>query len=363
MKCLCPRDLLSLITACPRSFSIFWRRRRHFLDYYKSAILAELMTEELLIKALLTVRLRRQHERSLSLSELGHRVYFVLHRYQWDYEQARRNQQHGLTVNQFPNNLPVLAALWDLLAEADEIISVYGSTALGQWEDFIDGRPGGHGWSKARIPLSPTEKCRFREAVFRFESYCHAFFQGGNILFPGRVFYREILVAERMRLLRPLNVWDAATFNFYSVVHYVINRHYFLHERIQNDPATSKTSWGILSSEYRLQLLQLQDRTPRQVHMNMHQLCFGGIRTLLFLEHASYEAQVELTLSTFLNGSHSVFDMKFPSTSGLTAQGPWLYGNTIFGTKLKWELAGGFWDRQRLIPFRARWYQRFQGLP
>jgi hypothetical protein len=369
--CDSPIDLNSLINASPDASQPFFADKRSILKSHIKAIRATFGS--IPAAALLAARLRHAKQKegldTLDREEAEKKVssiaIFYLTRSETDTEQFLMSR------------LGHLYALSTIITEAEWITSQYAPQAWDYYKHM----------NREDLPplcvdpaslsndmeLSSREKQKFSRAVFRFESYCQAFFRGEEILFKGNTDSRRVCFEEEAGITEDRNTVN----NFYSIVYYVFDQHWsLLGNVVEHLGATAiPPPNGIEADEAdyhergldfndrdwvlrQLHLCRFRYRTQLETHKLVHYLLSQGLSTLFELQRMSIEELTSFTLATFYRISlsqHPVIlmmngiDLHLKGIVGGDGWMPWLHINSLsFRRDDGWKCAKSFWDKKRV---------------
>ncbi|RSL48524.1 hypothetical protein CEP54_012871 [Fusarium duplospermum] len=369
--CDSPIDLRNLISASPNASRGFFSNRRAILKSHIKAIRAKFGS--IPAAALVAARLRhgkhKEGRDTLDREEAEKRVrsitIFSLTHSETD------------TENFLMRRLAHLCALATIITEAEWITSQYAPQAWNIYQnlnrhdlplDSVD-----PACQSTGIELSLEERLKFYRAVFRFESYCQAFFRGEELLFKGDIDSRRVCFEEEAGITEDTNIVE----NFYSIVYYVYDQHWSLLGNVIEYLGTTAIPApnGIEAIEMRsleheayfkdrdwvlkqFHLCRFRYRTQLETHKLVHYLLSQGLRTLFALQKMSIDDLTRFTISTFYRislSNHPVILMI--NGVGLHRKGivggdgwmPWLYNDIVpYRIDGGWKCAESFWDQKRV---------------
>lgn len=369
--CDSPIDLNSLVNASPDASRRFFADKRSILKSHIKAIRATFGS--IPAAALLPARLRHARRKegldTLAREEAEKKVrsiaIFYLTRSETDTEQFLMNK------------LGHLYALSTIITEAEWITSQYAPQAWNYYkhmnrEDlpplYVDPASLSNG-----MELSLREKQKFSRAVFRFESYCQAFFRGEEMLFKGDTDSRRVCFEEEAGIPEDTNIVNT----FYSIIYYVFDQHWSLLGNVIEylGAAATPPPNGIEAAETddlehrpefkdrdrvlrQLHLCRFRYRTQLEMHKLVHYLLSQGLSTLFDLQRMSIEELTSFTLATFYRISLSQHPVILMINGvGLHRKGvvwgdgwmPWLHIDTVpYRIDGGWKSAESFWDQKRV---------------
>lgn len=232
-------------------------------------------------------------------------------------------------------------------------------------------------WILEPFPRTPlklfvTERRHFQDALFRYESYCQAFFRNQKFLFEGDETLRSFLLSQSPC---PDMVYESTMAErFYSIVHYIYDQHCSIVRNVVNslgslaipppDGTEAAEATDIkraartpLGDDTMLQLhiCRLRHRSTLGTHNYIHYLTSQGFGMLLALQRMNIHAQRDFTLATFfkvsqrgnpvvLLGNH--VDGYRTGIIGCDRWMPWVHSEHNYSDM--WQLADCFWSPERL---------------
>jgi hypothetical protein len=364
--CSSPSDLFSFMKASPKALACFLANRQTLMRQHTNALAAR-FDGRILPSALLAARLRHRRHRSPaspSTREAKKKtrrmiIFYLLHR------------DANLSAL-LPTRLSGLCALSTVLAEAEWVISNYAPEAWANMQHEDPFRWAERRAQRSALELSVTERRKFHNALFLYESYCQAFFHNEEILFEEDEGLRRFFFDEYGG---NVDVRD-----FYSIVYFVFDQHWStLHNVTANLGPAATSSYnnsntnesveanairnrhGFYSSavaQSELQLCRFRYRAQRDMHKYVHYLTSQGLGTLCALHWMSLEDQTRFTLASFFTVSLSQYPTVF-MVNGIEGFGkgimgddqwmPWVNCEFVsYKMAEGWPCASSFWDEHRI---------------
>ncbi|KAM5368722.1 hypothetical protein ACJZ2D_009388 [Fusarium nematophilum] len=359
-------DLWSLIQASPDVLSCFNANRQRVLQPYIGS-LTTAFGGPVHPSALLAVHLRYIRSRfscAGNIKPLQEYIRLVLHIF-LPLEEVKTH---------WPTKIPILSALLELALEAEWVISDYSTQAWEKMQDSLETRD--FRWIVEPFPrktlqLSVAERRSFQDAIFRYESYCQAFFRDQDFLFEGDETLRSMLLSQPP--CPPKLHASTATARFYSIVSYIYNQHCSIFRNVADSlgalaipqhgqteatgTARAHLDDARFSDDTRIQrqICRLKHRSQLEAHKYVHYLTSQGFGILLALQRMDIEAQRGFTLSTFFQVSQSgspvvllvnQVDQYRKGIVGCDRWMPWVDSEGV--SRNGWQLAECFWSSERL---------------
>ncbi|KAF5004625.1 hypothetical protein FDECE_8900 [Fusarium decemcellulare] len=338
------QDVWSLIQACPHVFRCYLANKEQITRPHIKQ-LRDICGPRVPASAFLAAQLRHIRgnlSRHCDIEDLEAAIRPAIEQYQPNKDNRS-----------WPANLPLLSALTDLVAATDLISYRY---ALKVWEKELRRRarvsqcrvlhglpPYPLGQEPRPLELSITERYRFNDAFFRYETFCQAFFRDGSLLFKHDEEFRRRFFTSQKRISR-----------FYPAVYCILFQHRDIMQTVFE--VTDKGSESMSSTGYP----HSQQWSWAQTRHYLHYVTSQGLDLLISLQQMTRERRQNVILETFrqaqqsdqsvtliMEDGHRAFE-PFRGGRGWT---PWVERGR--GSAQPWGADGSYsyalyyWDKQR----------------